>query len=506
MSENQTPNQPDDFVEEINTPKPTKVEQPSEQVKKREQDVKFDAAPFSQKPEGDPERETLAFPSASSSDVQEAIRKMPWQISSPNYSPDQQTREWLSTLNDAAQLYPVDDVFEEALNREGSSWRQAVEHNGTKLAGSYPKFKMNPSVEVSGEKATARLKAYRGLGSMYRLPLWNSGFWITFSAPSEPELIELNHLIASDRAQLGRRSYGMSFSNTTGIYADRILAFAMEHIYTTSVRLKPDTDIRTLIKCTDLPAIAMAIAATKWPSGFDYERACTCDPENCKHVVKERVDITKLLMVDTNNLTQWQLAHMSKVSADSMEEDDVRRYQEEMVIAQSSKYVLDKDSATPVSIEFKVPNCRQYVEAAHRWIADITAMVDRALTKDTDNNQRNAYLVKQGQATSLRMYAHWVKSLSYFDVNATEHDTLEQNIDAISGDDVLRADFLKFIHEYIAGSTATVIGIPTYTCPNCKGTNTAADSHPTIQNAIPIDVYQTFFELIAQKIRRISER
>lgn len=470
------------------------------------QNVEFTNSPFSKRPEGVQSWETIRVPSGNNEKAQEAIRKLPNLTTNPTYVPDQATREWVGVIDQAASMSPADSVAEDALGRPGSVWRQSIDHAGSTLAGGYPKFRPNATTELTGEAAVSRLRAYRGLGNMYRVPLWNSGFWITLTAPTEPEMIELHRLIAADRAQLGRRSYGMSFTSTTGIYADRILAFAIEHIYKTTVKIKPETDIRSLIKCTDIPTIAMAIAATKWPSGFDYERACMCDPENCKHVVKERIDITKLLLVDTSNLTQWQIAHMSKMASDSVEEADVLRYQEETAIAQTVKYQLDKDSQSPVEVSFRVPTALQYIQSSHRWINDITTMVDRALTKDTSNDQRNAYLLTQGQATSLRMYNHWVKSLSYGDVATTDLETIEQNMDTISGDDVLRGDFHKYVQEYIAASTLTVVGVPSFTCPVCKKDNESPNPHPTIKDAIPIDVYQVFFEVIAQRIRRISER
>lgn len=499
MSENNN-----DFLEELTEPPASTVKEIPVDPVKPAADVEYSSSPLTEfkGSEKDKVTVTLQIPSDLPEQTDEVLRKLP----NVDYSSDAPARQWATVLDQSAYIQPRDGVFRDALTREGSKWRQGPETAAGELVGSYPKFKPSGSNELIGASAISRLRAYRGLGSMYRVPLWNSGFWITITAPSEPEILELHNLINQDRAQLGRRSYGMSFSNTTVIYADRIVAFALEHVYNTSVNVKPGTDLRNLIKSNDIPTIAMAVAASMHPNGFGYERACLADPEVCKHVISEKINIEKTLLVDTNSLTAWQIAHMSKVTHNSMEEADVQRYQEEMVIAQKRKYELDAQSDQPVSIFLKVPTVTQYIEAGHRWINEITALVDRALTKEVDNDQRNSYLIKQGQATTMRMYTHWVDSLEFGGAPVKDSETLEDSLNTISADDTLRVDFAEATQKFIAHSNISVIGVPSFKCPNCGGVNSSDKPHPEIRDAIPIDVYQTFFEVIAQRVRTISER
>lgn len=496
-------NTQDDYIEEPSVPTPTESPEQRAAVKPKV-DVIYTSNPFSAAKSSSNEGLdiTLQLPSDHPEQTNEILRQLP----NVDYSSDAPAREWASVLDKSSDIQPRDSVFRDTLAREGSVWRQGPTTPSGELLGSYPKFKPVGGVELVGASAISRLRAYRGLGSMYRVGLWNSGFWMTITAPSEPEILELHNLISQDRAQLGRRSYGLSFSNTTSIYADRIVAFALEHIYNTSLNVKPGTDLRSLIKSNDIPAIACAVAASMHPNGFNYERGCLANPEECKHVITERISIEKTHLVDTNSLTAWQVAHMSKMTHNSMEEADVLRYQEEMVIAQKRKYSLDEKSDNPVTAYMRVPTVLQYIESGHRWINEITALVDRAMTKETTNDQRNTYLIKHGQATTLRMYGHWIDSLEFSGADVKDRETIDDALNTISADNNLRTDFVKSVQHYISHSNISVVGVPSFVCPSCKGVNITDKPHPEIRDAIPIDVYQTFFEVIAQRVRTISER
>lgn len=491
----------DDFIDD--SPAAPAVEKPTDEQKPKA-NVEFKVNPLSPHKDGSKDRTsmTLRIPSDHPEETSETLGKLP----NLDYSNDPIARRWGATLDASAVIQPRDSVFRDALGRENSVWRQGPEHPSGDLVGSYPRFRPAGNTELVGVSAISRLRAYRGLGSMYRVPLWNSGFWITITAPSEPEILELHNLISQDKATLGRRSYGMSFSNMTAIYADRIVAFALEHIYNTSLTTKPDSDLRDFIKCTDIPTIAMAVAASMYPNGFNYERACLADPENCKHVISEKIDISKTLLVDTNSLSASQIKHMSKLTHNSMTEEEVLRYQEEMVIAQRRKYTMDAKGDAPITVYMRVPNIKQYIEAGHRWINEISALVDRAMTKEVSNDQRNTYLIKHGQATTMRMYAHWVDSFEFGGSEVKDTETIEESLNTISADDVLRNEFSEYVQNYIASSNISVIGVPSFECPNCGGVNASDKPHPEIRDAIPIDLYQTFFEVIALRVRTISER
>jgi hypothetical protein len=446
--------------------------------------------------------ETIPIPSDTTDSINDLVRRIP----NIDYGSDKNKRRWGYNLNQSTEFYPYDDVAYKSLTRPGSNWGQRVQTPSGILAGSYPAFKASKT-ELTGETAVSRLRAYRDLGSMYRIPLWNSGLWMVFKAPPETALLNLHNMIMQDKITMGRESYGLSFSNLTAIFVDRVTAFALEYLYVTNLKLPQGADIRDYIKGNDAYALAIGICAAFWPKGFNYSRSCTADPEKCNHLMTDLIDISKTLYVDRSALTPWQISHMSKVSPASVTVEDVKRYQDEMLNAQTRLVTIDEESGMPVNVTLKIPMLLQYIESGQRWINEMGALVERSLTKDKENDSRNAHMIENAKATNLRQYTHWIESVQWGDDPAvTDTESIERLLDGMSSDDYLRDSLLEKIGDYIAYSTITVVGVPSYVCPSCGKVNESDKKHPTIRSVIPLDVYQTFFALVAQRVQRISTR
>jgi hypothetical protein len=92
------------------------------------------------------------------------------------------------------------------------------------------------------------------------------------------------------------------------------------------------------------------------------------------------------------------------------------------------------------------------------------------------------------------------------DHEVTDKESIEGLLDSMSSDDYVRSELLEKITDYISYSCITVVGVPSYACPSCGKVNESDKKHPTIRSVIPLDVYQTFFALLAQRVQRISTR
>ena len=446
--------------------------------------------------------ETISIPSDTTENINELVRNIP----NIDYGSDRAKRAWAYNLNQSTDFYPYDDVAYKSLTRPGSEWTQHITTPSGRLTGSYPAFKPS-TTELSGEPAVQRFRAYRKLGSLYRVPLWNSGIWLTFKAPPETAMLNLHNVITQDKISLGRESYGLSYSNLTSIFVDRVTAFALEYLYCTNLKVPQGGDIRDYIKGIDAYAIAVGIVSAFWPNGFNYSRSCTAEPEKCTHLMKDVIDISKTLYVDRTALTQWQIAHMCKTAPNSVTVEDVTRYQDEMLNAQPRKVLIDEASGNPVSVKFKIPTLLQYIESGQRWIGEMGALVEKSLTKEKDNDSRNAFMIENAKATNLRQYTHWIDSVQWGDDHeVTDKESIEGLLDSMSSDDYVRSELLEKITDYISYSCITVVGVPSYVCPSCGKVNESDKKHPTIRSVIPLDVYQTFFALLAQRVQRISTR
>lgn len=480
------------------TPEPTEVDPTDLKLK---QDSQFEDPVFIHE-KGPAGSESTPMPTDHRLEFAESIEKIPRTL----YSSTEASRRWGDVIEESAELYPFDEVARGAIERAGSKWRQKVETDAGMLGGGYPRFKVGDAGILSGDAAIMQIMQHRKLGAMFRMPLWNTGIWITFKAPAESSLLELHRSILDEKVTLGRSSYGLSYSHTTSIFIDQVTAFAFEHVHSTSVKIPSEQHLREIISCHDIPAIVIGLASTIWPNGFDYERACVADSEKCQHIVEEKISIPKTLLVDRSQFTNWQLTHMAKVERNSTTIEEVRRYKEELQIQQNRKVYIDKDMPSEVSFTLKTPTIAEYTESGIRWISELAAMVDQALNKEVSNDERNKFIINYGRASSMRQFGHWVSQIDFNQKTVNDRETIESALATLSADNELRVKFQEAIAKYQSDSTLTVAAIPSFKCPNCGRVNESSKFHPNITDAIPYDVYQTFFGLLVQRIRRISER
>lgn len=429
-------------------------------------------------------------------------------LSSINDAPNQSlvdskiNRDWAAVYTNGLGNVTHNNAYENTLDREGTEFRQGIKSEGPVISGAYPKLKAADNQALTGERATMRLLTHLGIGNNFTFPLYHTGIWLTIRAPSEGDLLELNRQIASDKIMLGRKSYGLVLSNEMSYMADRLVNFVLEHIYETS--LQEAVDLKTVISSHDIPTLLWGLASSIYPRGFQYNRACVVDPTKCNNIVKERLNLSKLQWVDTAGLTTSQVLHLTNRRRNSMTLESVNAYKAQLLATQKREITLNEGSSSAFKVLLKVPTVAEYVDSGSRWISNIVSMVNKSMGVDVSNDQRDNYILRQGQATLLRLYTHWVESIDFGTNTVDDVETLEANFDAISPDDKLRDDFLSQVKKYIDDSCIAVIGIPIYDCPVCNKVEPAP--LPRFTSIVPIDTYEVFFTLLVQKLQRLAVR
>lgn len=458
----------------------------------------------------DENAETIPFPSVTSKEFIQAIEKI------PNMAMDSSEQEqlWVEAARSGASLTTFDDALVSTAQDPDAHFMQFMKVGDNKVGPSKVKLALAAG-PLSGERATISMMNALGIGSLASIPLWHSGFWVTFKAPLEAAWLELQRQLVSDKITMGRRTYGLIYSGTTSYTIDRLVDFALSHIYRTTVSgLDNDKNkLRSLISCHDIYPLILGVLCSAYPNGFQYRRACLNDPEKCNHVVEEKINLFKIQWLNNEALTQWQMGHMAARQPDSMTLDNVKRYQQEHLKGANRRVKIQ--AAMPIEFELKVPNISEYVSSGERWIDNITNMVTAAVGMDASITEKNDYIVKHSQATALRQYAHWIKQI---DIGANEDDksyidelgSIESNLNVLSAEDKIRTELIEQIGKYIDESCISLVGIPTYECPACgvdqKDHSHAKDKYPKFTSIIPIDVVQTFFPLLVQRTNKIQNR
>lgn len=448
--------------------------------------------------------DTITLPSVSDEKLEEIMDNLP----NMSLTDSRDGREWVSTIQDSLNKSSYDGMFTPSLEREDSEFRQYLPHNNFKLAGGYPKYPEPNGSVMAGEQAVVRLLNHLGLGNLYSAPMWHSGFWVTFKPATETEMVDLNHLIASDKINFGRYTYGLAFSNLTSYTTERLLRFAADHIYETTIRPEDTVNrsVLSYLRAQDIPAFLHGFLCSVYPRGFNYRRACCNNPGTCKHVAENTINLRHLSFVDTNALTPFQKNHMVKRSRYSVDAKSIEQYQDEMARLHPRQHTVGQTTGSEVVLTLKSPSALEYIDAGHRWIEKMVDMVESALGRDPGTEERNTLLQEHGLASILCQYSHWVSDLSFGSIDVKDIDTVNSALTHMSSDDELRTKILQAIKSYINDSTISVIGIPTYDCPGCKAPQTKPSDKGLYSEIIPLDVIQVFMHLVRQRIARLTSR
>lgn len=438
-------------------------------------------------------QENLSFISGNIADLNVIAKNYP----NIDAAGDVKHREWLTNLTAAQQSFNRGNVFANSVTREDSEWGQYVQHEGERLGASRPRFSEGGAV-LSGERAVLRVAAQVGLGSIVQIPLWHTGIWISFKAPPESAILELERRISNDKVSLGRATSGMVFSNS-GVYTTSSLVnFALNYVFDTNAQeVNPDY-LKSIIKITDIPALLWGLALAIYPNGYPYAQSCINPATTCAHVIKEQLDLGKLIWTDRSALTEWQRRRMANRKA-RMSVEDLKRYAGEHTHG-GDRVVELTDT---VSMRLKVPTLDEFEASGFAWVDGIVQMMEDSFKVPLRGEERDAYISSQGRLTTMRQYSHWVGEVIVPDTEiSTDRETIDSLMDLFSAEETLRDAYITEMGRYIEDSTISLIGLPRHNCPACNypQMSDADKKHPFL---IPVDAAQLFFTLLSQRINKV---
>jgi hypothetical protein len=402
---------------------------------------------------------------------------------------------WIGAAGMGIAMQPRLDMNDKLDERTGSKWRQVVAHNNKALGITKPKLGDDDNAILSGESALQRTRAYMGLGGQYRIPLWNSGFWITVKTPGDDAILELDRKLAEEKIALGRATAGLLFSNASVFIVDHVMQFVLDHMVSATLKDSSRENIIKRISIHDIQHLAWGMACSIWPNGFQYARAVLGDTPEKNRVVEGKINVSKLQWIDIASLTDWQIKHMANITIGSMTNDDLERYQKEFTIRGERRISLNEK----VHVNLGVPSVDEHLISGQKWVNNIVTMTNRVFGMDQDDAARNTYVTNQGKATLLRQYGHWVKSVELGNSLVTDLPTIESQLDLFSSDDTARDLIMNEVIKYAEDTTVAFIAVPTVD-------EREEEKFPRMPHLLPIDALTTFFTLLRQKLPQILTR
>ena len=439
------------------------------------------------------DRESIVMPSDHNTEIKERLSKVSGKTKDFN-------SKWLSTFQASLESVAYNEAFIDTVNRKDADFRQKIESSVGPLFMGMAKPKVDPNKKLTGENLRLMIRQELNLGGTYNIPLWHSGFWVRFKAPSESAILDLYRALTEEKVSLGRATYGLVFSNNTSYTSSAMLSFCEDHTIYTSLIVPENESIKKYISVLDIPILFWGMVCSIWPTGFQYQRACTAEPEKCNHVVEDLLDPSKLLWVDKSKLTARQIAHMAKREKGSITVEALKIYKDEFLNGQPKAIKYSEN----VSFVIAIDSAQEHIDSGYRWISSIEETYPSVMIQD--EKSRDEYLIRQAKTTIMRQYAHFVKSVTYMDNEYTDRNDIEEIIGDISGNDGLRKVFQDEVKKFIDDSTVALIAIPTYKCPSCGKEQRTEKEGQFLQGLIPLEVMSNFFTLVVQKIRRINQR
>lgn len=412
------------------------------------------------------------------------------------------TDPWEEVAKAALRCSVTSGQYIEALERQKSAWRQNAVSNGKPLQiMRIGNNKSEPGKELTGDAAVAKFQYQYGLGSLVKIPLWHSGMWVTFKAPADTRLNIMLELIALEKITVGRGTNGLVFSGMCVWSQELLMDLAVECLYSVNLRDYNSEMFINLLSVHDLPIIQWALACAIYPNGYSISQPCLANPDKCKHVTEEHLNISKISWVDQTSLTENQLRHMESHST-ARTREEVLKYQAEGLCSRTMSKVITVDSfgrQKDITFNLRIPTVANYLHTCNKWINEITNTIQNAFSDKVGDEKRDTFITRQATLTTLRQYAHFINDIVYADGSFVKNpDDIASVLNMLSGDNATVTTLLTSIRSFIDETVINLIALPSYNCPSCGGPMTATESkHPLL---IPLEVSTFFFTLVGRKL------
>ena len=416
--------------------------------------------------------------------------------------------DWVDAVNGGMRLNNVADVYHRTLDEEGGDWHQSAKHPSRSIRAVSVMKRTLPAegTVVSGEKALMSIRSFLDIGSPAETVLFNSGIVLSIKAPSEAELLTLHKSITNKKSVIGRATMGIAFSNSTVFNSESVVGVILQNLYSTSLKVKEDLLDRILV--TDIPTMLTGLASAIHPAGFQYERACIANVNKCNHVIKENIRPDLMVFENRAKLTDFHLNHLAASKTASKDSNDIIRYQEQLSTNQKREVTVNGGNGKEVRIVMAVPNLLKYFTEGNIWVDGIRQAAIKALGRDVEDDRFDTFMSELASATYLRTFSAWFEEIEFGGQIIKDIETIRSTLDVLSSDNDIRKKLNAEVTKYIGDSTVTVVGVPDYECPMCKGGQIHDKDNPNLlhRHIVPIDVLHTFFELLTQRVEQMVAR
>lgn len=375
------------------------------------------------------------------------------------------------------------------LSRAGSIWTNDVVAEGlsTKATGVRPK----------GDDVVDIFTSQNSLGQSTEWTFYNTGIKIRMRPCLDSELVNLERVMAEDRAMVGQETWGAYLGTDMGIHMNHLVDFALGLV--TWTNLEHEGDMRVALRQKlrgreSINVLLAAVLASMYPQGYPW--TVHCHAGDCRATELIDVFFARAQVTDKTVLTEKHLNILHR-NTKVLPED---RYIEYLEALPNSTQDIEYNGTV---FKLRLPSISDYAYATRRWVQAIEIDNADALEKFDVPAQRESYLEAQAASRTLLTISHYVGSVTITNGDSvteiTDRDRIERLLHAGSGDMQLVATLTSAVAEFEVESTNTFIGHNNMQCPTC-GANVRDQSGPW-SSLVILPVERIFFMLTQLKIQ-----
>ncbi len=387
------------------------------------------------------------------------------------------------------------NLFINAMEREGSDWKQYAEHEGLKISAGVGGYNTQPGSRLVAGAARNKFLQITKSGGESNGVMYHSGFKLSIKTPMDPDLNLLDSLLLANKNKLGYITQGMVFSRQDILLREEVYNFCKNHIVFSNIKDFVPEMLDELLLETDFFELVKTMADATYINGYKLAQPCVIDPSKCRHINEDLVTVRRMTWVDNSRFTPT----MKKIlSSETVTIEQIKQYQEEAGMTKGVSKVIktSEDGTTPnITLVLNIPAMGAVIKAGKDWCDDIAAAIQQASNSATlSANARENLTRKQIIYSILREYSCYIKRIVYDDDSTVEGaEDIDSFLQMASGNEVVRNEIVRAMQEYYDETVLSIVGIPAFKCRGCQQVNTSDSvKHPYV---IPVDALQLFFAL-----------
>ena len=380
--------------------------------------------------------------------------------------------------------------FVKELNEEKNQHFKELEEPGLKLSKVNPhlaKGEPGSTIRLKGE--SARIAVLSRTQGLYRIMLYNSGFWITIHTLSMADAAAFVHEVDADFQELGR-VIGGQFHLVLGAYLkNKVLEILPRLIISSNLEGYDDPNILgEAISIHDYDTILWGICCSMYRDGIGIGVHCT-NPD-CRHSESNMyVDLTKACFINPDVFNEEAMVWMRDTRTIRTLEDCIR-YRN--VILNS---VRDFELEPGTIFTLRVPSLQYFTAKSVELIGKMQSIIYKP------HNQKNQDLKEQMTLHFYKMLAPWISKILYKSEDESLPNTLIDDYDAIctAMESLIGVSvpYYEKIEAYIRDTKCSMYTLTSLECPKChKKPNLNSDG------VFPLDVEYLFFGLSCRKLEQ----